>query len=170
VTSVATGKRKPAIKTPVKAKPPRTRRRVEDSENTAGAARREVRHREAEDTPEQKKAFADAVVKMVDGEVYLSAQASEVVPVAQFANVTIGPVRLDWKFTGADMALLADVDWSVDEPVLDAAQQAAWDRAANAARGTLNVIETVIAEDRETVEESVRLHNEREAAKKKESK
>jgi hypothetical protein len=71
----------------------------------------------------------------------ITCQASELVPVAQYANVTIGPIAV--KRTVLDTGDLDDLKQAIKE--------------------VQEVIYDVIAEDREAVEESVRLHNQREA-------
>ena len=58
--------------------------------------------------------------------------------------------------------MLGIVDWdNMDD--MSAEQRAIYDTVRGYLRGTSKVIEHSIAEDRELVEESVRLHNEREA-------
>lgn len=103
-----------------------------------------------------------------EGVLVISAQIAETVPVAQYANVILGPVQFSWALGGVDMATLCEVeDW--DE--LTDEQQEAYDRARGGARATMTIIEHVISEDRETVERSVREHNkEVEAAEKKKNK
>ena len=73
--------------------------------------------------------------------IEIVAQASELVPVAQYANVTIGPV-----------AVRRWVEDTGDADDLKAEIQA-----------TQEIVQDVISEDREAVEESVRLHNQRQA-------
>jgi hypothetical protein len=121
---------------------------------------------------------ASAVASVVDGEVLIQGQISETVPVAQYANVVI-LAGLQWKCGGIDMEALIDVNWggidqdedsdgygesTFDYESLTPAQRAAYDRVRGACRATMKVIEHGNAEDRETVEISVRMHNEREAA------
>lgn len=119
-----------------------------------------------------------ATAKLIDGEVMIQGQVSETVPVAQYANVVILS-GLQWKCGGIDMEALIDVDWgdldddeesesygqsTFDYEAMTPKQRAAYDRIRGACRATMKVIEHGNAEDRETVERSVRMHNEREAA------
>ena len=39
----------------------------------------------------------------LNGDVLIVGQLSELVPVAQYANVTLGPNQIAWKLSGADM-------------------------------------------------------------------
>jgi hypothetical protein len=99
---------------------------------------------------------------MDNGELEISFQLSELVPVAQYANVTIGPVQLRWKTANPGIEKLGTVDWE-DGDSLDAEQQEVYEKVRGYLRATSTLIEHHVAEDREAVEESVRLHNEREA-------
>ena len=125
----------------------------------------------------------NAVATLVDGEVVITGQVSETVPVAQYANVVILS-GLQWKCGGIDMEALIDVDWggidqdedsdgygesTFDYDSLTLPQRVAYDRVRGACRATMKVIEHGNAEDRETVEISVRFHNEREAAEEQEA-
>jgi hypothetical protein len=120
----------------------------------------------------------NATASIIDGEVVITGQVSETVPVAQYANVVI-LAGLQWKCGGIAMEDLIDVDWgdidddedsesygesTFDYEAMTDKQRAAYDRIRGACRATMKVIEHGNAEDRETVERSVRLHNEREAA------
>ena len=105
---------------------------------------------------------AGTVTVMENGNLEIAVQASESVPVAQYANVMIGPVGLRWQAANPGIAKLGVVDW--DDPELDEEQQAIYDTVRGWLRATGKLCEHHIAEDREIVEESVRLHNEREAA------
>jgi hypothetical protein len=120
----------------------------------------------------------NATASIVGGEVVITGQVSETVPVAQYANVVI-LAGLQWKCGGIAMEDLIDVDWgdldddedsdtygasTFDYEAMTAKQRAAYDRIRGACRATMKVIEHGNAEDRETVERSVRMHNEREAA------
>lgn len=71
--------------------------------------------------------------------IEIMGQASELVPVAQYANVTIGPVAVRrWvEDTGDD------------------------DQLRERISEVQALVQDIIAEDREAVEESVRLHNQR---------
>src|SRR4051812_41720123 len=97
-----------------------------------------------------------------NGRLEVSSQISELVPVAQYANVTIGPVMLRWETQNPGIEKLGPVNW--DEDDLTPEQQAVYDTVRGYIRATSKLIEHSVAEDREIVEESVRLHNEREAA------
>jgi hypothetical protein len=125
----------------------------------------------------------NAVAKIVDGEVVITGQVSETVPVAQYANVVI-LAGLQWSCGGIDMEALIDVEWgdidadedsdtygesTFDYDAMTPQQQAAYERIRGAVRATMKVIEHGNAEDRETVERSVRLANEREAAEEAEA-
>jgi hypothetical protein len=120
---------------------------------------------------------AVATASIIDGEVIIQGQVSETVPVAQYANVVI-LAGLQWKCGGINMEDLIDVEWggidddedsddygesTFDYEALTPKQRAAYDRIRGACRATMKVIEHGNAEDRETVEMSVRMHNEREA-------
>jgi hypothetical protein len=120
----------------------------------------------------------NAVASIVDGEVIITGQVSETVPVAQYANVVI-LAGLQWRCGGINMEDLIDVEWgdidedkdsddygtsTFDYEALTPKQRAAYDRIRGATRATMKVIEHGNAEDRETVERSVRMSNEREAA------
>jgi hypothetical protein len=142
----------------------RTRARVEETESSSKVAKN-AKHRTFEPP--------NGFINLVDNELYIGAQLSELVPVAQYANVTLGPVQIAWKLGGVNMEALMDVDWSTIEDsddiesVLTKEQKSAWQRARNGLRATMTLIEFTLAEDRETIERSVREHNEREAAAKK---
>ncbi len=145
----------------------RTTPRVKDTEGGGSKVAKTAAHRQTKPSPE-------GSAKLVDGELYITAQLSELVPVAQYANVTIGPVQLAWKLGGVDMEALLDVDWDKiedddDIEKLTPKQKAAWKRARAGLRSTMMLLEFTVAEDRESVERSVRQYNEAEAAAKKKS-
>ena len=133
---------------------PRTRPRVEDTE-AASRASKPATHR-------------GTATVVSNGELEIMVQMSELVPVAQYANVTLGPVVLRWKVDNPGIQALGSVDW--DEADLTPGQQRIYDTVRGYLRATSKLIEDSIAEDREIVEESVRLHNEREAAEAEEAK
>lgn len=154
-----------------KAPPKRTRQRVSEDEPRTRQIRESV-------VDKQHNKGVNAVAKIVDGEVQITGQVSETVPVAQYANVVILS-GLQWKLGGISMEDLIDVDWgeldgdedsktygesTFDYSAMTPRQKAAYDRIRGAVRATMQVIEHGNAEDRETVERSVRLANEREAA------
>jgi hypothetical protein len=141
---------------------PRTRPRVTDTEDTSGATVKSAAHKQTQ-TPVGAQAQA-----LGNGAVLITAQLSELVPVAQYANVTLGPNQISWKLD-ADMGVLAEVDWESDDPLTDEQQQV-FDRVMGAMRATTRLLEIHLAEDRETVERSVRQHNEREASEASEKK
>ena len=126
---------------------PRARARVEDTE-PAGRVPKAATHR-------------GSVTVLDNGNVEVAYQLSELVPVAQYANVTIGPVQLRWQAANPGIEKLGPVDWG--EGQLTQEQQEIYDTVRGWLRATSKLIEHSIAEDREIVEESVRLHNEREA-------
>jgi hypothetical protein len=155
----------------VKKPPARTRPRVSEDGDPTRQIRDSVIHRQHE-------RGVTAIAKVVDGEVVITGQVSETVPVAQYANVVILS-GLQWKCGGIDMEALIDVEWggidtdedsddygesTFDYEALTLPQRVAYDRIRGACRATMKVIEHGNAEDRETVEISVRMHNEREAA------
>lgn len=127
---------------------PRKRARVEDTE-PAGRVPKSATNR-------------GTATVMENGEIEITYQLSELVPVAQYANVTIGPVQLRWKVSNPGIEKLGFVDWE-DGDNLTVEQQGIYDTVRGYLRATSKLIEHAIAEDREIVEESVRLHNEREA-------
>lgn len=126
---------------------PRATARVEDTE-PAGRVAKSAAHR-----------GTATVLNM--RELEISVQLSELVPVAQYANVTLGPVQLRWVTDNPGIEILGVVDW--DDGALTKEQQDVYDIVRGMLRATSKLIEHSIAEDRELVEESVRLHNEREA-------
>lgn len=146
----------------------RTRRRVEDTESSGNKVTKSARHKQTTPRPE-------GAVKIVEGDLHITAQLSELVPVAQYANVTIGPVQIAWKLGSVEMEALLDVDWDEIEDSddiadkLDERQLAAWQRARQGLRSTMMLLEFTIAEDRMAVERSVAQYNkdEAEASKKK---
>jgi hypothetical protein len=165
------GAAKPVAKISGKKPPARTRPRVTGDGEPTRQVRESVIHKQHEKG-------VTAVAKLVDGEVLIQGQVSETVPVAQYANVVILS-GLQWTCGGIDMEALIDVDWggidddeesdsygdsTFDYESLTPRQRAAYDRVMGATRATMKVIEHGNAEDRETVERSVRMHNEREAA------
>ena len=126
----------------------RSKPRVEDTEPSS--------------RPNPRKVPKGKLTPLENGQVRVANSMSELVPVAQYANVVLGPVSLEWTLSDLDMEALIDVDWESDEN-LTPEQQAVFDRAVGALSATSKVLEQVLAQDREIVEESVRLHNEREA-------
>jgi hypothetical protein len=149
----------------------RTRARVSEDGEPTRQVRESVIHKQHNGRG------VNAIATVVDGEVVITGQVSETVPVAQYANVVI-LAGLQWKCGGIAMEDLIDVDWgdieddedsdtygesTFDYESLTPAQRAAYDRIRGACRATMKVIEHGNAEDRETVERSVRMHNEREA-------
>lgn len=109
---------------------------------------------------------------VVDGGVQITAQLSELAPVADYANVQIGPIQLSWLLGGIDMEVLAEVDdWggvdedgdlTFDESMLTPDQLVVYKKIRNAIRSTSRVIAHSISEDRGLVDESIRMHNARE--------
>jgi hypothetical protein len=151
--------------------PSRTRARVSEDGDPTRQVRESVIHK-------QHNRGVNATASIIDNEVLITGQVSETVPVAQYANVVI-LAGLQWKLGGIAMEDLIDVEWgdldddeesesygesTFDYEALTAKQRAAYDRIRGACRATMKVIEHGNAEDRETVERSVRMHNEREAA------
>jgi|SRR5580765_7695542 hypothetical protein len=130
----------------------RTKPRVEDSGSGGHGS-----------TPKSGQHRGSATV-MENGDIEITCQLSELVPVAQYANVTIGPVALRWRVANPGIELLGDVPWEDGEDAeMTSEQRRIYDTVRGYIRATSKLIEHSIAEDRELVEESVRLHNEREA-------
>lgn len=121
----------PAPKKPAVRKP-RSKSRV-DGDGQSSTVAKSAQHR-----------GTAAAVPLSDGLFEITAQASELVPVAQYANVTIGPIAVRRVVACADMDELKEKITEVQEVIYD-----------------------VIAEDREMVEESVRLHNQKVAEEEK---
>ena len=96
-----------------------------------------------------------------DGTLEIACQLAETVPVAQYANVIIGPVGLRWSIINPGIDKLGVVDW--DDIDMTPEQQAIYDEVRGYLRATSKLVEHQISEDREIVEESVRLMNQREA-------
>lgn len=132
---------------------PRNKPRVEDTEAKGGASRK------------QSRGTIKSQVTPLDGEVIITSQIAETVPIAQFANVILGPTMLSWKLTGADMEKLVDVDW--EDGTLTKEQQEVYDRVRGALVATSAIIEEHLSEDRETVERSVRQFNQRQEEEEK---
>lgn len=136
----------------------RTKPRVEDTESGGHKVAKSAEHRRA------------GTVHVTDEGVYVSGQRSELVPVAQYANVTLGPIQLAWKLGGIDMAQLAQgIDWESygfeDEAELRQSmtdeQRAVYDTVMGSLEAASNILDRRLAMDRAIVEESVRLYNER---------
>lgn len=151
----------PTIKQSSKKKKPeskkRTRPRVESSEPKSTTAKKSAQHRQTAPP------VMGEAANLGDGQTLVTVQLSELVPVAQYANITLGPIQISYKLSGVDWDILADIDWDSDDPLTDE-QQKHYDRMRNSLRSTGKVIEHHIGDDRSLVEESVRFHNEREKA------
>jgi hypothetical protein len=129
-------------------------------------ARRTRRTKPRVTETETQRAPSKAVVKgtatvMSNGTLEIACQLAETVPVAQYANVIIGPVGLRWSVINPGIDKLGVVEWG--EQDLTPEQQAIYDEVRGYLRATSKLCEHQIAEDREIVEESVRLMNQREA-------
>lgn len=98
-----------------------------------------------------------------DGQAMIACQISEIVPIAQYAGVTLGPNMLAWKLN-ADLNVLADVDWSQEEVNLNDEQQEVYSRVMNALKATSHIAQIHLADDREVVIDSIVERNEREAS------
>lgn len=158
----------PTMKTKARAKKtpaPRTRRRVQSSQPKKHMASASLSGKQAPKI--------QGTATLIDGEVLVSAVLAETVPVASFANVVIGPVGLQWKLGGLDISILADAEFGTIDEDGDSTfdydsftpeQKAVYDRLRGSLRATMKVIEHAVAEDRETVDRSVRMYEEREAA------
>ena len=119
-----------------------------------------VTESETQRAPRQAVAKGTATV-LPTGDLEIACQLAETVPVAQFANVIIGPVGLRWSVTNPGIDKLGVVDW--EEQNLTAEQQYIYDKVRGWLRATSKLVEHHISEDREIIEESVRLMNQREA-------
>ena len=149
----AAAKPKPARKT-------RTRPRVQESEEKSKTAKKKAEH-----TPAP---MLGTMQYVPPGTMEFYVQESELVPVAQYANVTIGPVAMKFSTSDPGIELLADVDWTDDTP-LSAEQQAVYDKLRGILAAASNILTHHIDDDRELVENSVAAHNAREAEKEKKS-
>ena len=164
--------RKPPASRSAKPKPAprRTRQRVTGDEPHTRQVREAVVHKQHNGKG------VNAIATLTDDGVMITGQVSETVPVAQYANVVILS-GLQWKCGGINMEALIDVEWgdidddedsdaygesTFDYEAMTLPQRVAYDRIRGACRATMKVIEHGNAEDRETVERSVRLANERE--------
>jgi len=137
---------------------PRTRSRVEKAE---GNSRESDGYKISGSSTEHKKSepAIDGMARLLDsGEILISSQLSEVVPVGRFAGITIGPAQLAWKLSGVDMSVLADVDWSSDDP-LTIEQQVVYDRVRGSMVSTSKILQHVIDDDREVIDEAVKRFN-----------
>src|SRR4051812_33729119 len=96
-------------------KPRRTRRTKPRVENTepAGRVPKSAAHRSVNG--------GGKATVLDTGVIEISSQISELVPVAQYANVTIGPVMLRWSVINPGIEKLGAVNW--DEDDLTAEQQ-----------------------------------------------
>ncbi|HWI69804.1 MAG TPA: hypothetical protein VNS88_15765 [Nitrospiraceae bacterium] len=99
---------------------------------------------------------------LTNGNLEIACQLTETVPVAQYANVILGPVGLRWQIANPGIEALGTVNWDEMES-LTAEQQTIYDEVRGWLRATSKLCEHQISEDREIVEESVRLMNQREA-------
>lgn len=133
----------------------RTQPRVTKTEDASRAAKKTAAHREVESPVKA------MIQDLGNGEALIVAQGSELVPVAQFANVTLGPNMIAWKLN-LDLSPLADVNWDDEDVELTEQQQAAHDRGLNALKGTSRIIHVHLADDREMVLDSVQEQNRRE--------
>lgn len=148
----------PTLKKPLKktTTTKRTSPRIESTEDNRGSVRKSATHR----------GKPEGIEVVGDGTVEIVSQASELVPVAQYASVTVGPISMRFRAADPGIEQLADVDWSDDPDVetkLTPAQQAVFDRAHGLLYAGQRIVDSAIARDRALIEESVRLHNEREA-------
>lgn len=91
-----------------------------------------------------------------DGMIEICAQVSELVPVAQYANVTIGPVYARRLIVDPGLDKLAG-----DPKEWDDEQNAIADEFQGHVRNMQDLLEEIVAEDRENVLESVREVNKR---------
>jgi hypothetical protein len=145
--------------------PGRSTPRVTEDEGPHQPSRKSAAHNEGPST----KPSTQAVLSLLDGELYVSAQLSETSPVAQFAGVTIGPVTLAYKIGGVQMEKLMGVEWPDDmddEVELTEEQAEVYDRVFAAVQNPLRVLEAVVSTDRTSVERAVRQHNQREEEQK----
>jgi hypothetical protein len=131
--------------------PGRSTPRVTEDEGPHQPSRKSAAHNEGPST----KPSTQAVLSLLDGELYVSAQLSETSPVAQFA--------------GVQMEKLMGVEWPDDmddEVELTEEQAEVYDRVFAAVQNPLRVLEAVVSTDRTSVERAVRQHNQREEEQK----
>lgn len=133
----------------------RTTPRVQDTEDNRGSVRKTAAHRGATVTADD------------NGLLRFVGQGSELVPVAQYASVTIGPVLIEGHVSGPDISLLGEVEWP-DDPDMEPDwpsdnHREVFEALVNQGVGLQRVVDTIISRDRALVEESIRLYNEREA-------
>jgi hypothetical protein len=126
---------------PVNKIKPRTKRRVEETE-PKGAARIKPR--------DNAKQLPETIIRNGDGTATIVGSSSELVPVAQYASVTLGPVQLIR---------------TVDDPGDDSDQTREYLKSR--LHFVNDLVQEVMSEDRAAVEESVRLYNERQAEEEK---
>jgi hypothetical protein len=155
-------KPRPAAKKTTTKQPARTKPRVEDTE-PKGTTRKSAVHR------------GEAQVEAIGADmIRVTGQGSELVPVAQYASVTIGPVAVQMQFhVPFDTAVLAGIDWSDDpdaETEMTEEEREAFEFVVGCAMSTQRVVDTVVSRDRAIVEESVRLYNKRKADEEEEAK
>lgn len=153
---MATKAAAPKIKRPGGSKSTRTAPRVEDSERTAGANTKPAVHRGA--TVQPGIPIGSNGLPMIE----IVSQASEVIPVAQYANVTAGPIAIRRWIEDPGVHVLADVNWDGE---MTKEQQNVYDQIRGEMAAGQQIVEDVIAEDRENILESVRRQNEAQSGK-----
>ena len=133
---------------------PRTTRRVQDSgRSSGGAATKTAAHNSV--SVNSSVPVGGNGLPMIE----IVSQASELVPVAQYANVTIGPVMVRRWVEDPGVSQLA----GTDPEDFDSKQKKVYDAIFSEISTTQAIVQEIISEDREAVEESVRLHNQRAA-------
>ena len=115
----------------------RTKPRVEETEPKGSAKIK----------PKDKPGMQESgIIRNGDGTATIVGSASELVPVAQYASVTLGPIQLVR---------------TIDDPGDDSDETREY--LKERLSFVTDIVEEVLAEDRAAVEESVRLYNERQA-------
>jgi hypothetical protein len=149
---------------------PRTRPRVEDTEDKTRTPKKRTMSKRATGSPDDK---LSAGVTM-EGNIKIYVQRSELTPIAQYANVSIGPVALEFTIGGIDLTPLMDVkpdQWTSEEDnelVFDYAsltpeQKRIYDQVQAILGGVGAMLENRLNDDREIVETSVRMRNAKDA-------
>lgn len=138
----------------------RTRPRVEESEPKQRSAKKLV-NSGSSSLP------AGGIKFKHDGNIEFTVQRSELTPVAQYANVS-SLAQMKFDVSGLDLTPLFEVDdWEEEEDgefvfdygSLTAEQKQSYDSASSVFRSSSRVLEHHLSEDRELIEESIRMRN-----------
>lgn len=154
------------IRTRSKAATDRTKPRIEGEDH-----QRQLHKRAGE----EKSATNGVTANILDDGIVITGQIAETVPVAQYANVVLLS-GLQWKMPRVAIEALVNVNWgdldeegfsTFDTADMSADEREVYEYVRGCMRATAKLIEHGVAEDRETVERSIRMHNEREEAREK---